>query len=442
MVGCLVLPYLCTEVPRPEGRDVAKSAKPTAMAAVGLASGPPQADLATEVRRNPRLAGRAVAVYRRGRVSELSPEAEQAGLRLGMSLGHAHLICPRAEFLPYDQDLYAAAQESALAICATYLSVIEPCSLQEIFFGLSDAAHALPMLAEIEKEVSSQLGFTCLAGAGISKLVARIVAREQPGTEVRAGEEAAFLAPLPVSHLWPLREEVVQHLEDLGLHTIGLLQKVSVSFLTSRFGPLGKTLHELAFGLDHSPVRPLYPPPVIEVRLSLPGGVKDATALGLVLRQLAAQVAAQLQARGQTCRQVALRIEMEDGKSTSRRLRSGFPIGGEDGVFLAAQRLLDRARVKTAISVLTLQVTRLERAAGRQADLWGEREGRRPVQDPEGPFGYAQGRPSGSEGRARERLSKALSSVQDRFGAQGMKWAGEVEVPRRERALALWTEGK
>jgi DNA polymerase-4 len=381
-----------------------------------------------------------------------------------MSLGHAHLICPRAEFLPYDQDLYTAAQESALAVCATYLSVIEPFSLQEIFFdlpagpsgtlrdpigvqkgrqaGLSDAAHALPLLAEIEQAIRSQLGFTCLTGAGVSKLVARVVAREQPGTEVRAGEEAAFLAPLPVSHLWPLREEVVQHLEDLGLHTIGLLQKVSVSFLTSRFGPLGKTLHGLAFGLDHSPVRPLYPPPVVEAKLSLSEGVQDATALDSALCHLAAQVAAQLQARGQTCRQVALSIEMEHGKPTSRWLRSGSPIADAEGVALAAQRLLDRARVKTAITALTLQVTRLERAAGRQADLWGEREERRPVQDPEGPFGYAQGRPSGSEGRARERLSKALSSVQDRFGAQGMKWAGELEVPRRERALALWTEGK
>ncbi len=394
MVGCLILPYLCAEA---------------------------------EGRRNRHLAGRVVAIYTRGRVSELSPEAEQAGLRLGMSLGHAHLlgrsIAPalHAEFLPYDQDLYAAAQESALAVCATYLSVIEPFSLQEIFFDLSDAAQALPILAEIEQAVRNQLGFTCLTGAGVSKLVSHIAAWERTSTVVRAGEEAGFLAPLPVSHLWPLREEVVQHLDDLGLHAIGLLQKVSVSFLTSRFGPLGKTLHEFAFGLDHSPVRPLYPPPMIEARLSLPGGVKDATALELVLRRLAARVAAQLQARGQTCRQAALRIEIEDGKSTSRWLRSGLPISDEDGVFLAAQRLLDRARVKTAITALSLQITRLERAAGRQADLWGEREERR---------------------RARERLSKALSSVQDRFGAQGMRWAGEMEVPRRERALTLWTEGK
>jgi len=405
MVGCLILPYLCAEA---------------------------------EVKRNPHLAGRVVAIYRRGRVSELSPEAEQAGLRLGMSLGHAHLICPRAEFLSYDQDLYAAAQESALAVCATYLSVIEPFSLQEIFFELADAAHALPILVEIEQEVSSQLGFTCLTGAGISKLVARIVTRERPGAVVKPGEEAAFLAPLPVSRLsvmlrhcgspvlgasspgsrnLPPSEEMLEHLQDLGLHTIGLLQKVSVSFLTSRFGPLGKTLHEFAFGLDHSPVRPLYPPPMIEARLSLPGGVEDASTLELVLRQLAAQVAAQLQARGQTCRQAALSIEVEDGKSTSRWLRLGLPISDEDGVFLAAQRLLNRARVKTAITALTLQVTRLERAAGRQADLWGEREERR---------------------KARERLSKALSSVQDRFGAQGMRWAGEMEVPRRERALACF----
>ena len=399
MVGCLILSYLCAE---------------------------------SEVQRNRHLAGRPVAVYTRGRVSELSPEAEEAGLRLGMSLGHAHLICPGAEFLPYDQDLYSAAQESVLAVCATYLSVVEPLSLQEIFFALPDAAGAGSMLAEIAREVHSQLGFTCRMGAGISKLVAHIAAGERPGTVVRAGEEAGFLAPLSVSKLAPphlvmlrrsrnipsleLSEEVLQHLHDLGLHTIGLLQKVSVSFLTSRFGPLGKTLHELAFGLDHSPVQPLYPPPMIAARLALPGGVEDAVSLEIALRTLAAQVAAQLRGRGQDCRQVRLIIDREEGKSISRSLRSGSPLACEESVFLAAQRLLNRARLKAPVAALTLHLAALERAAGAQTDLWGWQERRRQ--------------------EARERLGKALSSIRGRFGEQGARWAAEIEVPRREQVLA------
>jgi len=383
MVGCLILSYLCAE---------------------------------SEVQRNPHLAGRPVAVYTRGRVSALSPEAEKAGLRLGMSLGHAHLVCPDAELLPYDQDLYSAAQARALAVCATYLSVIEPLSLQEIFFDLPDAAGAASMLAEIAREVHSQLGFTCRMGAGISKLVAHIAAAERPGTVVRAGEEAEFLAPLPVSRLSPLPEDVLQHLEDLGMHTIGLLQQLSVPFLTSRFGPLGKMLHELALGLDHSPVRPLYPPPMIEARLAFSDGVEDAVSLEVALRTLAAQVAAQLRGRGQDCRQVRLIIDREEGKSISRSLRSGSPLACEESVFLAAQRLLNRARLKAPVVALTLHLAALERAAGAQTDLWGWQERRRQ--------------------EARERLGKALSSVRGRFGEQGARWAAEIEVPRREQVLS------
>jgi len=255
-------------------------------------------------------------------------------------------------------------------------------------------------------------GFTCHVGAGSSKLVARIAALEQPGTVVGGGEEARFLAPLPVSRLWVLDDGAIEHLQALGIHTIGLLQQTPLTHLTDRFGPLGRRLSELARGVHRSPVKALYPPAIIEARLSLAAGTGDATMLEIAVRRLAAQVAAQLRERGEQCRRVGLEVEAEDGRPASRWLQLNHPAAAEKQVFLAAQRLLKRTSLTAPVTGLALRAAGLERCPAAQLELFGAQE------------------------RARERLAEALSHVRERFGAQGVRRAGEVEVSRREQMLA------
>ncbi len=370
-----------------------------------------------EVQRRPELAGCPLAIHARGRVSALSPEAEEAGLRPGMTMGHACLVCPGVRLLPYDHDLYQAAQERVLALCADYVPAIEPVSLHELFLDLDAHPHPAPILSGPTSPLQGEelSGFTCHVGAGSSKLVARIAALEQPGTVVEVGKEARFLAPLPVSRLWVLDEGTVEHLQALGIHTIGLLQQTPLTHLTDRFGPLGRRLSEFACGVHRSPVKALYPPAIIEARLLPAAGVEAATVLEIALRRLAAQVAAQLRERGEQCRRVGLEVEAEDGRASSRWLQLTLPAAAAKQVFLAAQRLLKRISLTAPVTGLTLRAAGLERCPAAQLELFEASE---------------------KEGRARERLAEALSHVQERFGAQGVRRAGEIEVPRREQMLA------
>ena len=266
MVGCLVLPYFYTEAEMQRRPHPGASSRASSRAS---------------------LSGRPVAIHARGRVSALSPEAEEAGLRPDMSLSQARAVCPGAEFLPYDEDLYRAAQGRALDLCATYVSTIEPLSPHEIFLGLTGAGDPPRITAEIAGALRAQAGFTCQTGVGPTKLVARIAALKRPGTVVPRGQEARFLAPLPLSRLWLLDEGTIEHLEALGITTIGLLQQTPITHLVERFGRMGRRLSELAFGVDRSPVRACYPSPVVEARLALAGGVEEMTVLESALRRLA-----------------------------------------------------------------------------------------------------------------------------------------------------------
>jgi DNA polymerase-4 len=459
VIGCLVLPYFYTEAAaQRSSREARDRSHP-------------------EAGHRARLAERPVIIHARGRIMALSPEAEEAGLSQGMSLGQAYAICPHAEPLPYDEDLYQAAQRRVLDICAAYVSAVEPFCLHEIFLGLAGAGEPAKVMTEIANAVQTQAGFTCQAGAGSSKLVARIAAlcsvgrafprppsedglaltpvegnprttgspREGNGgdgnprpteTIVPKGQEAQFLAPLPLSRLWLLDENTIGHLEALGITTIGSLQQTPTGHLIERFGSLGRRLSELAFGVDRCPVRSCYPPPVIAARLSLAGGVEDMTAIEAGLHRLAREVAGQLRSREQCCRRIGLEMETDDGGSNSQWLRASIAIISEGEVFRAAERLLGRvlalalgrAKLKASITALTLRAADLQRCAGAQLDLLGERE-------------QLALRRVAEESR-RERLTEVVGSVQQRFGARSVRWAREVEVPRRERMLACLAGGR
>ena len=368
----------------------------------------------TQALRNPGLRGRAIGVHRRGRLISCSRQAEQAGLAIGMPLGRAQAVCPQAELIAYIADHYRAHQRRVLDICAAHAAAVEPVSFEEIFLDLDGAGPPAQIMAEVA-EATDEQGFTCRLGAAPGKLVARIAALVRPGTAVVAGKEGVFLAPLPVSQLWMLDGDTIEHLQALGIHTIGLLQQTPLAQLTLRFGRKGRRLGELAFGRDATPVRPLYPPQVVETRIAL-DGVGEAAALEACLRRLASRIAEQLGARRRACDRLSLEIETDDGQAPSRSLRLAAHAHTEDDLFRAARRLLARIAVGAPVTALTLRADDLRRCESVQADLFGVSHLAR---------------------RKRDRLAGALASARQQFGSQTVRMAGDLEVPRRERLLAL-----
>jgi nucleotidyltransferase/DNA polymerase involved in DNA repair len=367
VVGCILLPRFCAEV-----EDRALGISPFV-----ILSG---AERREESRHSP-----VIAVHHRGRLLSISPQAEEAGLSVGMRLREAQAVCPEAEFTPFVEEHYHEPWHEVLDVCAAYSSTVEPVCLGEVFFELPDPSEQvgapgggcltndvilngakrseesavcrgfscgangrgnsrffaslrmtplgrrLPSLhhappaglqesighsplqpIEIQEAIHRQTGFTCSAGAGSSKLVARIAAQVEPGRVVAPQQGAEFLAPLPIEHLWPLDEKTRQSLRTLGISTIGLLQQVPVSRLQIHFGRDAQRLLNLALGVDNSPVHPLYPSRTIEARLSLPDAIDDSQRLEACLRKLSAEIAEQLQRRRETCGRIAMRVEVEN----------------------------------------------------------------------------------------------------------------------------------
>ena len=309
---------------------------------------------AVEQRDRPELRGRPVIVGAdpqegrgRGVVSTASYEARRFGVGSAMPISKAWRLCPQGVYIHPDMDKYSAESAEVMAILRRVSDVVEPVSIDEAFLDVTGSLRALgdgPAIARRLKDaIRDERRLTASVGVATSKLVAKIASdmRKPDGlVVVPPGEEAAFLAPLPVRRLWGVGPKMEEQLARLGIATIGDLAALEPARLERRLGTHGHDLQRLARGEDDRPVA------------AEPAGAKslgqehtydrdtaDPARLRATLLSLADAVAARLRAHGLRGRTVTLKYRDEHFVTTThaRTLREATDSGG--ALFDVAQAL-------------------------------------------------------------------------------------------------------
>ncbi len=220
---------------------------------------------AVEQRDRPELRGRPVIVGgdpgARGVVSAASYEARRFGVHSAMPLRTAAALCPEGVFLPVNGSRYRTASRAVMEILGRYTPRVEQVSIDEAFLDVagSEALFGPPpaIAAAIKATIRAEVGLTASVGVATTKLVAKIASdlRKPDGLVVVAvGDEAAFLAPLPIARLWGVGAQTRAALAEYGVRTIGDLASIDPQLLVRRLGKHGATLVERARGVDPSPV--------------------------------------------------------------------------------------------------------------------------------------------------------------------------------------------
>jgi DNA polymerase-4 len=221
---------------------------------------------AVEQRDRPELRGRPVVVGGggpgdRGVVSAASYEARRFGVRSAMPLRTAAALCPEAVFVPVDGRRYSAVSRQVMAILRRFSPLVEQISIDEAFLDVAgtEALHGPPeaVARSIKATIRAEIQLTASVGVASNRLVAKIASdlRKPDGLViVPPGEEAAFLAPLPIARLWGVGEKSRAALAEHGVRTIGDLAALPVDLLQRRFGSMGPVLHDRANGIDATPV--------------------------------------------------------------------------------------------------------------------------------------------------------------------------------------------
>ena len=221
---------------------------------------------AVEQRDQPELRGKPVVVGMggsndRGVVSAASYEARRFGIHSAMPIVTAKRLCPEAIFVPVDGAKYQRVSREVMAILRRFTPLVEPISIDEAFLDVT-GSRALFGDGEaigraVREAIRDELRLTASVGVATTKLVAKIgsdLRKPDALVVVPPGEEAAFLAPLPISRLWGVGPSTAAALRDFRVATIGDLAALDRSALVRRFGKHGASLVDRAMGRDPDPV--------------------------------------------------------------------------------------------------------------------------------------------------------------------------------------------
>ena len=367
---------------------------------------------AIEQRDHPAWRGKPVIVGGSGPrqvVSTASYEARRFGVHSAMPGVRAKQLCPHGIFVPPRMEVYAAVSAQVREVFDRFTDQVEPLSLDEAFLDVTGSRALFgdgpTIAARIKAEVKAATQLTVSVGVATSKYVAKVASdlRKPDGlVVVPAGEERAFLLPLPVSRLWGVGPVTQQQLERAGLRTIGDVQRLDEGELRRAFGDsLGPHLFVLANGLDPREVEAERQARSIGHELTFAEDLRTQDEVHGVLLQLAEMVGRRLRREG--VRGGVVRLKLRYGDFTTLvRQRKGTPTDDDQVLYQTARELL-AAAWERARGVRLLGITAAQLVAGGVP---------------------AQGSLFAPAPRQRERLLRAMDAIRDRHGEDKLRHGG------------------
>lgn len=253
------------------------------------------------------------------RVAAASPECLARGVRPGMDLAQARVLCPGAALAPHDP----AGDATALARLARWAVAFSPRvgldAPDGLLLDITGCAHLFggerAMLDRLCDTLAAD-GVTACAAVADTVGAAWAVARAGPAPReaVPPGQVYAALAALPP---WSLRlsPETAGRLAALGIDRAEALFMLPRATLPARFGDEALLRVDQALGRQPENFESIDPPADLALRLRFEWPLQRPEALELACRQLLERLAAGLQRRACGTRRLALVLHREGGRA-------------------------------------------------------------------------------------------------------------------------------
>jgi DNA polymerase-4 len=314
---------------------------------------------------DPSLRGRPVVVGGDGGgtgfVAAVSEEARQAGVRVGLPLAQARLVCPEAAFRRGDLDAYGRHSEEVTAVLLAATRRVERPSADEAFVDLTVDGPGEPppvRAAEtIRDELQRRLGLDASLGLASSRLAARIAsawAKPRGLLVVLPGYESSFVAGKPVSALG-LPPYLASALERAGLATVGGVADCDEAALAAVVGAASAPrLRAAARGEQEPPIAVAAPPAFVHEEATIRDRRSDRVALEEIADALARRAARRLKPFRLAAR--AIGVEVRRAAEALRRSDAFSPGLSDESAIAARVRALLEPLLEPAGDVRSLQV--------------------------------------------------------------------------------------
>ena len=328
---------------------------------------------------NPALCDRpAIVVDRleRGHVVGLDAAAYALGARAGMTLVAAAACAREAAIAVDDPARNRTLWERALDALDAASPLVEDAGNGAALLEMRGiAGDERRWLASVHDAFAGDVELAALplhVALGPNAFVARAGARVRDGSIVRAGDERAFVAPLPL-HFLDLDADTLDRLELLGVRTLGELAALPHGPFVRRFGPAAARWHARACGRDDEPLVPRARLVAIDRALYGEGTAECEDQLLFALRTLVARVAEDVAFLGKRCAALRFELECEDGETRALETTLAQPTAQSATMFDLLRARLEGVVLRSPVTGLRLRAERLEEG-GTELSLFAGRD--------------------------------------------------------------------
>ena len=338
---------------------------------------------------DPTLRGRPVIVggqrWGGGVVVSCSYEARAFGVRSGMSIREAsEKASADSVFLPGHHDLYMDYSRKTREIVERFSPIVIAASIDEHYIDFSgcerlyrqrcdanDDATIERTVREISATIDRELGLPASAGIATSKPMAKVasgLAKPAGVLLVRAGTEAATLAPLPVRKLPGIGPVAERRLNEAGILTLAQVVDAPEAVLRKIFGAYAGGIRASARGEGNDELgreRPAFrehdPEGVVSGTISNERTFveRNADTAIAILSGLSERVCSRARSRGVLAGQVTLKLRYTDFHTLSRG-RTITPTNDELELYRIVMELYREARRRPlSIRLLGIAIAKL-----------------------------------------------------------------------------------
>lgn len=349
-----------------------------------------------------------------------SYEARAYGVKTGMTGSEAKALCPNIILVKAGTDKYAAACSEIVKLLHAYSPDIEVYSIDEFFIDITHTMHLFgrpeDIARGIREKIDSSINLSCSIGIAHNKLLAKFASeKRKPGGTFRIKKEDApgILKDVAPDELWGIGKSTKEVLGDMGIFTLGQLQRCSVSVLKRKFGINGIKLHLMASGIDDSPVVPIgfeEEAKSIGHSMTFSQDTSSRDRLNRYLLELCDKVGRRLRRANLCARNIKLTIRYKSFKTFTKQRTLASASDDTKCLYRNALLVLRSISLKEPVRLMGVVAGKLTSAVA-------------------GDFLF-------DESRRKYKLNKLLDHVNERFGEQAVSFASLLNPQKHQRIIS------
>jgi DNA polymerase-4 len=242
---------------------------------------------------------------------------------------------------------YSAVSTQIMAILETFTPLLQPVSVDEAFLDVTGSTgifgDALTIAKKIKSEIHAQTGLTASVGVAPNKFLAKLASdlnKPDGLTVITEENKTQVLFPLPVGKLWGVGKVTEKRLQELGIQTIGDIQRMPIDELRRHMGNSADHLHALALGEDEREVEIDGESKSISSEHTFDVDTADLDQIKKCLLEQCEEVGSRLRKEELAARTVQLKLRYADFTTLTRSRTLEQPTQDEMAVYHVAEYLL------------------------------------------------------------------------------------------------------